>query len=181
MNTDDIWVKVPGYEESYEITRTGDIRYTGSDSRAMRGRLKKTCIDAKGYVRVTLTKNGKNRQKLVHALLASAFLDKGAGDYVVDHIDGNPSNNDLSNLRWTNQSNNQLNRHKVVAKSGITGVHYIYNARFNPWRASGKLHGKIIHLGVFASAEDARVAREAWELSVGCTTSANIRRLNNGE
>jgi hypothetical protein len=173
------WVPILGYEGRYEINKQGAVRYVGSDTRVRlrnANGIKKTTLDRHGYVRVTLSKFGKNSQKLVHILLANAFLPKKEGDYLIDHVDGNKANNDLCNLRWGTQSVNQLNRHKLVASSGVTGVHFLKQSTLKPWMAVGKIGGRIIYLGTFESIEQARKARETWEVSVGCTTSANIRK-----
>ena len=54
-----------------------------------------------GYVQVRI--NGKNH--LIHVLMAIAFgLPKRDDQDTVDHIDNNPPNNRLKNLRWANRS-----------------------------------------------------------------------------
>ena len=54
-----------------------------------------------GYARVTI--NGKHHS--IHVLMAIAFgLPKRDDQVTVDHIDNNPSNNRLENLRWASQS-----------------------------------------------------------------------------
>ena len=47
-------------------------------------------------------------QKLVHRLVAEAFIpnDDPETKDTVDHIDGNKSNNEASNLRWLNRAEN---------------------------------------------------------------------------
>lgn len=57
-------------------------------------------------VRVTLWKDGKPKDFLVHRLVAEAFIPKVEGKNFVNHIDGNPKNNCLSNLEWCNYEEN---------------------------------------------------------------------------
>lgn len=61
-------------------------------------------------------KNGKYRmvtinhvRTYVHRLVAEAFLTRIPGCDVVDHIDRDPSNNSVFNLRWTTQQGNLRN------------------------------------------------------------------------
>jgi len=54
-----------------------------------------------GYVQVQI--NGKNHH--IHRIMAIAFdIPKRDDQNTVDHIDGNPSNNRLENLRWASRS-----------------------------------------------------------------------------
>ena len=44
----------------------------------------------------------------IHRLVATAFIPNPSNYSTVDHIDGDRENNDISNLRWTTQSDNLL-------------------------------------------------------------------------
>lgn len=53
-----------------------------------------------GYESVMLWKDKKGKEKLVHRLVAEAFLFNFNDDPFVNHIDANPSNNCKWNLEW---------------------------------------------------------------------------------
>jgi len=74
-----------------------------------------------GYLRVKLSKDDGTKERwLVHRLMAFMFLENPPDDsYTVDHIDRNPSNNDLNNLKWSSKSEQALNRKKRVG-----GINY---------------------------------------------------------
>ena len=59
-----------------------------------------------GYLRVGLSHEGKQKQHLIHRLVAQAFLPNPNNLPVVNHKDGNPSNNNVSNLEWCTQEYN---------------------------------------------------------------------------
>lgn len=77
---------------------------------------------------------------------------------VVDHIDGNPTNNLISNLRVTTMQGNQRNRCRSKNNtSGVTGVSWS-KAR-NLWVAKIKVNSKTLYLGgfeIFSEAVDSR-------------------------
>lgn len=77
-------------------------------------------------------------------------------DMQIDHIDGSPENNNISNLRMVTVSENSINRKiKSSNSSGITGVH----ASSGGWVASISHKGNRIHLGYFKSKDAAIAAR----------------------
>ena len=66
--------------------------------------------DPRGYKHTSLRKpgNAKPYQRLVHRLIAQTFLPNPDGLPDVAHNDGNPSNNVVSNLRWSTHYDNQM-------------------------------------------------------------------------
>jgi hypothetical protein len=88
--------------------------------------------------------------KRVHRLFAQAFVPNPNNLDMVDHIDGNKTNNRLSNLRWVTRSQNQHNR--VNAKG------YYWNKQSNKWHAQLSIEYKLRYLGSFNTEAEARAA-----------------------
>lgn len=108
------WKIIEGFE-NYEISRCGVIRvFCPHSHRTFKGRvLKQKAGGGRGqYLRVNLTTpNGKKVDRYIHRLVAQTFLQKKKdNDTQVAHNDGNPHNNHFSNLRWTDNKGNQLDR-----------------------------------------------------------------------
>ena len=54
----------------------------------------------KKYASVELFKDGKSKRILIHRIVAKAFIPNPNNLPQVNHIDENPSNNDVNNLEW---------------------------------------------------------------------------------
>jgi len=83
-------------------------------------------------------------------------------EFMLDHINGNPDDNRIVNLRPSNYGlNNQNTRLRKDNSSGCKGVYWVKRDRC--WRAYIRLTKKAIHLGTFADKEDAIHARQTAE------------------
>lgn len=76
-------------------------------------------------------------------------------DDLIDHIDGNKTNNSMSNLRLATNSQNLANMHKINSKTGFRGV---YESKYKD-----KVKGYVAqfnkkHLGYFKTKEEAAKA-----------------------
>ena len=121
-------------------------------------RILKAFINGRGYYHVTMSNNGTIKTLRVHRLVAMAFIPIEENKPCCDHIDRNPLNNNLINLRWSSASENTMNQTKKTNNtSGITGVHFV-NAS-GKWIAQIHLKRKAIYLGCFDTIEDAKEAR----------------------
>lgn len=77
----------------------------------------------------------------------------------VDHQDGNPFNNQRSNLRLATRSEQiQNTRKRAGTSSPFRGVTFVRGR----WRAQAKLSGKTIYLGSFDNEAEAAVAARAY-------------------
>lgn len=66
--------------------------------------------DRDGYYKVVFSHKGVRKSYPVHRLVAMAFIPNPYGKETVNHIDGDKTNNNVSNLEWASQKENQ--RHK---------------------------------------------------------------------
>jgi len=112
------WRAIKGYEGLYEVSNTGLVRAlskrvdSGKCHRTWKEHIKSYGVDAKGYLRVSLSKNGVNRTHKVHRLVAEAFIPNPDNLPQVNHIDGHKTHNTVSNLAWCNQNENM--RHACI-------------------------------------------------------------------
>jgi hypothetical protein len=80
----------------------------------------------------------------------------------LDHIDGNPANNRIVNLREASQQENNKNKKKRKDNtSGIVGVCWYKDSR--KWAAHISVCGRLIYLGLFDQIDDAARARKEAE------------------
>ena len=81
----------------------------------------------------------------------------------VDHINGDPTDNRLCNLRAVSQQTNNRNLHKARQHNtvGVLGVTKFRNG----YRARIAVDGVSIHLGIFKLIEDANAAYKAAKLN----------------
>ena len=69
--------------------------------------------------------SGIGKSVRMHRLLALAFIPNPDNKPCIDHIDRNPANNSIENLRWVNHQENMQNVSKQVNKSSqYLGVSY---------------------------------------------------------
>lgn len=87
-------------------------------------------------------------------------------DGEVDHINGNRSDNRISNLRDTTRTVNARNMKKSAAnQSGVTGVSFYKSS--GRWQSRIMADGKYLHLGYFDRFDDAVSARKSAEKKLG--------------
>ena len=112
----EVWLGVPGYDNSYEVSNLGRVRAKAKDwicgnnaKRHKDAEILKQHVKRK-YLGVILCKNGKTKSFSVHRLVAMAFIPNIDNKPEVDHIDRNIYNNNADNLRWVTAKENCANR-----------------------------------------------------------------------
>ena len=103
----EVWLPVAGFED-YHVSNFGRVK--SFQERWRKPRILRPSI-SRGYLRVTFCKGGKTKHFQVHQLVSKVFIPNPEGKPEVNHIDGHPLNNHISNLEWCTSSENQ--RHAV--------------------------------------------------------------------
>lgn len=113
-----------------------------------------------------------NMFKWCYAIRGGALKAKGGREYmhrlilgakkgqIVDHIDGDNLNNQRHNLRFANKSQNAANR--GLDKNNTSGYKGVsLDKRYGTYRAYIAVSGKYLHLGTFATKQEAAAAYNA--------------------
>lgn len=134
--TEEIWKDIPGWEGFYRVSDHGNVKSiprtletvkvkSGIVMAHFKGRFMAQKKNEHGYMAVYLTKGNKTKGYLVHRLVLMAFVPNPENKPYVDHIDNNPSNNNLSNLRWCTPLENVrhcINQGRQKYFSGLDNV-----------------------------------------------------------
>lgn len=84
----------------------------------------------KGYLRIRLNKEAKRYDFGVHKLVALTYLGEPKGDFEVNHIDEDKTNNHVSNLEWISHADNvRLARNKPITVMDENGKITTYPSR----------------------------------------------------
>jgi hypothetical protein len=108
----EIWKPIIGFEGLYEVSNLGRVR-------SLR---RKIIMSARkrndGYMSCTLSNGGIVKNKLIHRLVAEAFIPNNEDKPEVNHVDGNKQNNFKNNLQWVTASENQRHSIKIGLRKG---------------------------------------------------------------
>lgn len=96
-----MWKQVSGYENAYQVNEYGEVR-------RINGQILKPQKRRDGYFQYQFSLHGKRKMHKIHRLVAKAFVENPNGYNVVNHKDGDKTNNYYANLEWcTSAQNNQ--------------------------------------------------------------------------
>lgn len=123
-------------------------------------------VDKNGYVTIRIKK------KLYRAhRLAWLYVHGKWPENVIDHINGNPTDNRICNLRDVTQEVNLQNMRRPTAKNKVGVLGVTFHPSLGKYAAYIKAGGKSKALGYFATANDAGEAylRAKRKIHEGCT------------
>ena len=104
---------------NYEISNCGEVR-----NKTTKKILKSQLLN--GYLGITLKTNNKKTLSKIHRLVATQFLICPDETYVVNHKDGNKTNNHVENLEWISQSENVKHAFRLGLNKGKKNKVYQY-------------------------------------------------------
>lgn len=175
------WKPVYNYEGAYCVSSHGRMFSTGRGRRI--ARLMAPSYNYAGYAHVSLTDDdGHTSSHAVHRLVAAAFCDGYDDEHnVVNHIDGDPTNNYADNLEWcTPQENTQHAKDELGVEMGGARPFYMRTQRVVAQQASAVKRSSLRRFTdeeVALIRSDQRSARQiAKAYGVNKCTIVNIRR-----
>lgn len=102
---EEIWKNIPEYEGLYQASNLGRIR--NIHRLKTLGGILRPILDTGGHLQIGLYKNSKQKRLLIHRLILKTFISPCPSEMECRHLDGNPVNNKLNNLKWGTRSENQ--------------------------------------------------------------------------
>lgn len=129
---------------------TGEFWWTDKAPKKVAGKLA-NAKDRLGYVCLKINGKMYKAHRLAWAFVHGEFTDQN-----IDHINGNPSDNRISNLRLVSHSVNLQNQRKARSDSstGLLGV----SPNGAGWRAGIRVNGKKVNLGTHKTPQLAHLA-----------------------
>jgi hypothetical protein len=105
----EIWRDIEGYEGIYQVSNLGNVKSLerlSMQNHLLKEKILKPRKITDGYLSVSLCKNNKVKQFSIHRLVATAFISNSSNKPYINHIDCDPSNNNVDNLEWVTQKEN---------------------------------------------------------------------------
>jgi len=141
-----VWLKRADLPRSWNTKHAGKIAGTS---------------DPLGYRIILIHRKPYKAHRVIWAIINGAWPHGH-----IDHIDGNPSNNRIENLRVvTSRENGRNMRRRRDNTSGATGVYF--RSHIQKWVARIWANDRDNHLGVFETQKDAIAARKNAERAHG--------------
>lgn len=149
------WKGIDGFEGKYEISTNGRVRSIERMAKSKWGtpmpvhsRFLMQSFNSNGYKRVYLFDGSIRECKMVHILVAKAFILNIENKPCVDHINGDRSDNRVENLRWCTHKENcnfalaKENKSKALRGEkapwyGKFGAHHVTSKAVSQYTADG--------------------------------------------
>lgn len=115
----------------YEVSDRGRVRRAKPGPGTYAGRLRALCANIDGYYKISMFAGHVRVTTTVHQLVATAFIGPCPVGLQVNHIDGNKTNNNVSNLEYVSGIENAHHAMrtglmpKVIPQSAVDRVRFL--------------------------------------------------------
>lgn len=154
-NEGEIWKEIPGYEERYLISNKARVKSIIKNIHVI---LKKSLIEGRLNVKL-YDKRGRGKNINCGRIVAKVFIREAQENEVIDYIDGNKLNDEVSNLRYTTRSEvvknspNHSNRSIKGESNGMAILTISQVKEIRQKRSSGNTLNQL---------------KEEYKVSIGC-------------
>lgn len=121
MGKIEIWINVNGYESKYQVSSLGRLksleRFKKSKNNSISRLSEKICKPISlnnDYCKYDIKDNGRNKQVLVHRLVAEHFLLNDKLLPCINHKNGIKSDNRVENLEWISYFENSKHASDIL-------------------------------------------------------------------
>lgn len=126
---EEIWKDIKDYDGLYQISSLGRVKRLKreylcynhltkrNNIRIVEEKIIKGTVN-KGYSRICLTRDGKEKNHFVHRLVVENFVRKLKDYETIDHIDCNKLNNNINNLEIVSTQENTIRAFKNGLRKG---------------------------------------------------------------
>lgn len=144
------WVE--GYEGLYKVSSEGIVysfnRYNGKPMAL--------CTNTHGYYEINLCKNKVCTKHRIHRIVAQAFVPNPNNLPMVNHIDGDKTNNNADNLEWVSAKDNIIHSYENLLNTKQKAVEQVdtnsnnviglYRSTMEAERKTGVAHNSIVQV-----------------------------------
>lgn len=136
------------------VEETGQlIRLSGRSAGKAAGSKLWCASGKKSKVQVTINGWVYPAHRIIWVMMNGPLL---SSDFI-DHVNGDPFDNRLCNLRLCTNKTNQWNR--LAPKNSSTGIKGVtWSGRLKKWKSTIRAHGNYSHLGYFSTKGEAALA-----------------------
>jgi hypothetical protein len=146
----EVWKTIKDFQD-YQVSNLGRVK----SLKFGKEKILKQSIDGDGYLKVNLHNESKKATKKIHKLVSMCFLENTNINLVVDHIDNNPLNNKVDNLRLITKRIN-VSKDAPNKYSKLIGVSL--HKRKNKFVSTISINKVNVHLGYFKNELEASIA-----------------------
>ncbi len=143
------WLSIAGFEGIYEVSDLGRVRSLDrmepwmDRTRRRRGCVLRTSPGEYGHLTVNLYRNGVARHHGVHRLVLEAFVGPCPEGMEGCHVNSDPGDNRLENLKWDTPKNNQAESHRLgrayFSRVKMSPVHAVVAELADELRSEGSV------------------------------------------